>query len=55
MHCDERALEITTDNAEAVILYDKAVSGYLTIARDTMALLEAALDAGVVRIAGGVA
>ena len=45
MHFDERALKMTADNAEAVSRYDKAVSGYLTISRDTMALLDAALDA----------
>ena len=45
MLSDERGLEVTAANAESVSRFDDAVNGYLTISRDTMGLLNAALDA----------
>jgi tetratricopeptide (TPR) repeat protein len=43
MKYDERDLEVTADSAEAVLALDAAVSSYLNISRDTMALIDKAL------------
>jgi tetratricopeptide (TPR) repeat protein len=44
MEYDERGLDVTADSAAAVRALDAAVTGYLNISRDTMALLDTALD-----------
>ena len=44
MKFDERSLGVTADSADGVLAFDAAVTSYLNISRNTMALIDKALD-----------